>query len=275
MQYHREPNHALVEGHSLLPRPSCVVFLHIPKTAGTTLYAILDRQYAAKKILTIRDPSVPITPFAERAKRGELLLVRGHVPFGVHRQLGIRSRYITILRQPVERVMSIYGYIKRDKSHPLHSTLRDEGMTVSDFMNSEIAEQDAINGQTRQLAGTEGIDSHENMLELAKRNLATFSAVGLTERFDESLILFRRRLRWKLPLYRSKNVAPDTIRQEEQPVEVRARVEKGNHLDLELYDFAMKLFDRQIASEGPSFRAELNAFKGLNRLARFYKDLTG
>ena len=44
-------------------------------------------------------------------------------------------------------------------------------------------------------------------LALAKRNLDGFIAVGLTERFDESLIMIRRALGWRLPAYMSTNAA--------------------------------------------------------------------
>jgi hypothetical protein len=225
--------------------------------------------------LTISDPSETIAQFTERTSREELLLVRGHIPFGVHRELGIQPRYITLLRQPVERVISIYRYIRRDTRHPLHATVCDEGMTLADFMDSDVAQREAVNGQTKQLAGREQNHRDENMLKSAKRNLETFAAVGLTERFDESLVLFRRRLRWKVPLYRSKNVAPDVARVKRPVTEIEACVEERNRLDIELYNFARDLFDRRIEAEGPSFRIELAAFRGLNRLARLYKGLSG
>ena len=273
MLHRREPNETSAVG-PVLSGSGSVVFMHIPKTGGTTLNAILDRQYSPRRILTISDPSETIAQLTERTSGEEFLLVRGHVPFGVHRELGIQPHYITMLRQPVERVISIYRYIRRDTSHPLHATVCD-GMTLSDFMDSDVAEREAVNGQTKQLAGREQEHGDESILKLAKRNLETFAAVGLTERFDESLILFRRRLRWKPPFYRSKNVAPEATRVARPVNEIQASVEERNRLDIELYNFARDLFDRRIEAEGPSFRTELAAFRGLNRLARLYKGFSG
>ena len=47
-------------------------------------------------------------------------------------------------------------------------------------------------------------------LELAKRNLDDFLLVGLTERFDESFIMLRRALGWRLPMYAARNVGRAT-----------------------------------------------------------------
>jgi hypothetical protein len=46
------------------------------------------------------------------------------------------------------------------------------------------------------------------MLDIAKRNLAShFAVIGITEEFDRSLILMKRRLAWRHPFYTSQNVS--------------------------------------------------------------------
>ena len=48
-----------------------------------------------------------------------------------------------------------------------------------------------------------------DMLERAKRHIEErFSFVGITERFDESLVLLRRTFAWKPPYYVAANVTP-------------------------------------------------------------------
>jgi hypothetical protein len=37
------------------PDPSTVIFLHVPKTAGTTLHKIIERQYRPENTLTMLD----------------------------------------------------------------------------------------------------------------------------------------------------------------------------------------------------------------------------
>jgi hypothetical protein len=249
------------------------VFVHIPKTGGQTLFAVLARQYAFSQTVTVTDPSDPLTPFRDVARRATPTLIRGHVPFGVHEELVIDPIYITILRQPIDRVVSIYRYIERYEEHPLHAQVRADRMTLSDFVESGIDREEVENGQTRQLAGLGAARSERHMLERAKAHLRTFSAVGLTERFDESLILFRRRLDWRMPFYVSKNVAPSGTSAPSIPDDVRSALVERNADDLELYRFAAGLFEEQTTGTG-LLRAEVAAFRALNRLAGIYQRLT-
>ena len=67
----------------------------------------------------------------------------------------------------------------------------------------------AIGRRRRRLRGPEKPPPPltEGDLAQAKRNLDRFLVVGLTERFDESFILIRRALGWRLPMYERHNVS--------------------------------------------------------------------
>ncbi len=101
-------------------------------------------------------------------------------------------------------------------------------------------------------------------LEEAKHNLEGFLVVGLTERFEETFALMRRALRFRIPLYASRLVAP--------PLEVSGRavdlLREQNELDLELYDFARDLFAAQVARQGRSFAFEAGLFRVTRPLSR-------
>ena len=66
-----------------------LIFLHIPKTAGTTLNRIIEWQYSPFEIFTIDPYRIRATP--ERLKRlpeerrRRLRVVRGHMLYGVHK----------------------------------------------------------------------------------------------------------------------------------------------------------------------------------------------
>jgi hypothetical protein len=220
--------------------------------------------------VTIANPSEAWTSFRQTTAREVPSLIWGHIPFGIHEQLGVEPLYITILRHPIDRVISIYRYIKHNEDHPLHEAVHGSGLSLLDFIRSGIDLPEVSNGQTRQLAGELGDQLDEEALTRAKSNLVEFSALGLTERFDESLILFRRRLGWKMPFYISKNVAHSAARPVKRTDATWRLLEEHNRLDMELYEFATDLFDHRTKSER-GFRAEVGAFRGLNRLARVYK----
>ena len=48
-------------------------------------------------------------------KKMGIRLLKGHMPFGLHKNLPVDARYISILRDPIERVTSQYYYIKKNK----------------------------------------------------------------------------------------------------------------------------------------------------------------
>ena len=110
-------------------------------------------------------------------------------------------------------------------------------------------------------------------LEEAKRNLDRFLVVGLTERFDETFILIRRALGWKLPYYLTANV---TTRPKPATQDTLEQIRERNRLDLELYDFANQRLSADVAKQGPSFARELAAFKALNKVPKLvYPHLSG
>jgi hypothetical protein len=146
-------------------------------------------------------------------------------------------------------------------------------MSLADFVESDIDRQEVVDGQTRQMAGRLDKDPDSGTLEVAKGNLEQCLEVGLTERFDESLMLFRRRLGWSMPFYLSKNAAPRPTPSEDVSVATRSSIKERNRIDAELYRFATELFEDAIRAEGPLFRGEVAAFRTLNRAARFYKSL--
>src|SRR5437879_13316375 len=94
-----------------------LIFLHIPKTAGTTLNRIIEWQYSPFAIFTM-DP-YRIRATAERLKRlpeglrRRLRVVRGHMLYGLHECLRQGDSYLTMLRDPVVRALAAYYFILR------------------------------------------------------------------------------------------------------------------------------------------------------------------
>ena len=125
--------------------------LHIPKTAGSTFKKLLNRQLfgGAKNGEPDRstDPAIQIyegvyyyprgleenhpkisqgasdseVPEEVRKvlRRPDLRAVLGHFGFGIHRHIPRNSVYMTILRDPVDRVLSLYYHIRRWPRSPL------------------------------------------------------------------------------------------------------------------------------------------------------------
>lgn len=204
----------------------CVIFLHVPKTGGKTMAAALRYKYPAQTLFldSLYAPLELIEEIPlERRRRARA--VTGHLHYGVHRHMPQTCEYITMLRDPVARVVSHYRHILDNPRNWLHDAVAGSGMALEDFV-SQISEPSLENEQTRLIAGL----GDGQMMELgpgrrlrgsekppppltegdlgqAKRNLDRFLVVGLTERFDESFILIRRALGWRLPMYERHNVS--------------------------------------------------------------------
>ena len=101
------------------PQQSAMLFLHIHKTAGTTLNRIIEREYNPFLVYTIEGKRIEwsIDHFKRlsEARRTRLRVIKGHMSFGLHEFLPQPSTYITFLRDPIERCISSYSYSKGNR----------------------------------------------------------------------------------------------------------------------------------------------------------------
>lgn len=254
-----------------------VVFLHIGKTAGSTLATILGRYYTREETFQIypkryHDTLDALTSLPA-ARRAEIRLLKGHLPFGVHEHLPTPATYVTMLREPVDRVVSLYYFARRVPKHYLHQPIVRGNLDIERYVSSGLSwEMD--NGQLRVLTG----HLHDIaiggctrvLLDEAKRNIIQhFSVVGLSGRFDESVLLTKHRLGWKgFPVYRRKNVTvgrPTTDRLSKSEL---AAIRKHNELDEELYQWVSARFQREWEAE--ALDTQLKAFRATNAMYQSY-----
>jgi Galactose-3-O-sulfotransferase len=223
-----------------------LIFLHIPKTAGTTLNRIIEWQYNPLSIFTIdphriRATATRFKTFSEERRR-RFRVVRGHLHYGIHEFLPQGATYITMLREPGARLLSTYHFILRRPLHPLHRKLKTGRLSVEDLIRLTPHRQ---NLQCRFISGigTGGI-CDERVLDVAKENLTrSFRVVGLCERFQESLSLMMAAFGWKVPFYKNHKVAKTHPLIE--PNVIKA-IREHNRLDVELYEFGKKLFEESL-----------------------------
>jgi hypothetical protein len=116
----------------------------------------------------------------------------------------------------------------------------------------------------------------ERALDVAKENLAkSFSVVGLSERFEESLMLMAKTFGWKIPFYENRKVSKTRPQVDPTAIEM---IREHNRLDLELYEFGRKLFEASLAKKEEAVREGLAAFRALPKptsVESFYKSTLG
>lgn len=246
-------------------RDGILIFLHIPKTAGSTFVSVLEREYGHASVLDLYDSTsgdevAALTP----EEMGRTRVVVGHFYFGVHERLPGPCHYVTFLRDPVERVVSHYRFVQRHPEHYLHEAAST--LNLAEYVRS-CGTAEPNNDQTRLLAGRELAScdggSSPAMLPVAKRNLDRHAAVGLTEAFDASLLLMRRTFGWSRPFYVSRNIGD---RHEEVNRDTREVILSHNELDTELNRYGRERFENEIRSQREAFARELRVFRRLNRV---------
>jgi Sulfotransferase family len=263
-----------------------VLFLYIPKTASTTLnYCIHDQWYYEDPQYPripddymfysgmywfatgfLKPPDLAIPEGARRALgREDLRTVLGHFWFGIHRDLRKPWTYATLLRDPLERVVSLYQHFR---DHAVPRPLPSQDMSLQEFVEAAPF-REVDNDQTRRISGIEpavGACSRST-LDCAKDNLRRhFSVVGVTERFDETLLLMKRAFAWTKDLhYYRKNETARRPPTSALPRDTVDAIRDRNTLDLELYRFAEELLDERIAAQDPSFREELASFQSMQQ----------
>lgn len=231
-----------------------LIFLHIPKTAGTTLNRIIEWQYDPRTIYTVDPYQIRATVQRLRTlseeRRRRLRVVRGHLIFGVHEYLPQGGTYITMLRDPVARFLSSYHFIRRRPLHPLHRKLRAKGVGVEDFLQLTARRQ---NLQTKMLAGVPYVGPcDETTLAAAKENMArSFRVAGISERFQESLLLIAASFGWKIPYYENRKVSKTRPTIDSGMVEL---IRENNRYDIKLYNFGLQRFEEDLRRNAEAIR---------------------
>lgn len=227
-----------------------LVFIHVPKTGGMTFYSMIREIYRPFESHKINPAEASIDAYRNlpSARKNRLKVIYGHMDFGLRELLPPGSSYVTLLRHPVERVISHYYYVRRTENDPLRELAMRS--TLEDWVTRcSLAEMD--NGQTRRLSGVaNGLAvgaCSSAMLVCARENVArNFVLAGITERYDEFYLAMSKIFGWPIKNYPSINVAQSRPGMNEIPRRTLRLIEKHNALDMELYDFALHRFAERI-----------------------------
>lgn len=208
-------------------RSRVCIFNHIPKCGGTTMTGILEKALGGQQLVYHEGDMSRIAKRVNAIGAAQNHFITGHFVWGIHEALTFPHTltYVTMLREPVSLFKSYYNYYIKKYNLPCS-------------MEQFLLTQYEANPLCMHLANGD--------LELAKRRLLhDYAAVGILERYGESLELFARELGFTLTEYDVQNVSRSTA--VELPPDIEAYFRRKNRKDIELYAWALKLFQERAA----------------------------
>ena len=266
------------ENNAVKYRSSHIYFVHIMKSSGTSIEGLLRKltrrsaapvtyepilSYYCSSMLYFYQKTVksPRTRYISLDKRS----------YGLHKMVPSPGYYITVLRNPVDRFVSMYYYIKQGRYPGL---LEDQ--LFSDIFNSKDLEDFVESTKNKQIpffddhsirmlhfdrypdvfstfsggpdtyiqGTTEIIKINQSHYEEALRNLRNCAFVGLTEHFDES----QQMLETLLGLESLKTVEMNVNKNYDKKgisEKIRALIEPRVVYDTKLYEEAKSIFKKQ------------------------------
>jgi len=244
------------------------IFLHIPKTGGTTLRQLMTLNYNSDQVLSIYGSlsSVILQCREEISTSQKPSLIQGHIPYGVHRFMNIRTaNYFAFMRQPVYQLYSDIQYSIERKGHGLHRHFKDSGGEPETWASIAGEFSYYRNNQCHYLSGT--FFSQEVTLaglNQAIDNLWKCKFVGVFDFYEESVLILAKYLGWSTVIGEKLNVAKNRVNLTE---EMKAAGNSLVEYDNVLYAVALDMFETERKKYGALLDEAAEQLRGV-RLAQ-------
>ena len=233
-----------------LKEDDTLYFVHIRKTGGTTLLTILDNNFRRNEILRLRE-------WAEIESKAPIdfskyHLIRGHFGYRLCRLLPKKPVLMTMLRDPVDHVISNFNHQKREQKNELVKKVYTD-KSLEDILTHPGEGLKYLNIQVRELANDRlGEEIYKEFkekdaLQIAKERLEEFAFIGLLERYQESLYLLAFTFGWvPIKSVKAKNTAPESNLKKAQVSDtMMKKILELTELDRQLYSYAKEIFEKR------------------------------
>jgi len=223
-----------------------IFFDHTPKAGGMSLVRVFEDIVGKSAVLHVNGQHAG----AVCSHSVDIPVVSGHFFFTPGEALPADRFCLTMLREPLDRVLSNYYFSRNNASTTLAANVKfAQSMELEEYIECEDFEirSDVSNAQTNHfyplIWSASGKPDNEQKLSSAKLALEQFHLVGVLEQYQDFVDVLCYEQGWppvlKVPL---ENTTLRRQKVPELPSHVLARLRALNELDIELYEHARQLF---------------------------------
>jgi hypothetical protein len=110
-------------------------YIHIPKTAGTSLRSFLRNMIYGDKICEVYSQIRDLNEAEYRKSVKNREIYFGHFSYGFHKLLKDKNpSYVTVLRDPIARVVSLYNHNRLVQGSHCYDVINRENLSLCDFV---------------------------------------------------------------------------------------------------------------------------------------------
>jgi hypothetical protein len=219
-----------------------LLFEHVPKCGGTSACHFLKEQYLPGQIFEIAGMDVEQSHREWREwpdeRRFARRLLLGHGAHKLRQLFHPGARRLTVLRDPVDRVISHYHFARTSPNHYLFQRIADGNLSLIEYASSDLSPE-IRNNYARRFAGISVEESAASPAEAAGRTvdllLAEYTVIGFTDMIDLAMQEISRQcafpFRW---LPERRNVNPQRPREIDEST--LSRIRELNEADLLIWN---------------------------------------
>lgn len=167
-----------------------VLFVHIQKTGGMSLYNSMAQRFGGAHSLRYKRSTDEFRQAFLRLTDEQIAgyrLLAGHfeLPFWLRRKLSDRF-VVSLVREPVERLLSAYRYARSWTEHPRHDVVGQ--MSIAQYVDAHVNDASRHNWQCRMLCGSPDFLAATAMAQQQIDLLGAAELIGpLTEALAQAL----------------------------------------------------------------------------------------
>jgi Sulfotransferase family len=241
--------------------PVTVVFLHVPKTAGSSLASMLAANFAPERVYTPKlHGELKVRAAHDLA---DFDFISGHFDWSELAAIPGPMQIVSLMREPVQRALSLYWYLR---AHTWAYGVEEIGARGVEFAKSlnmgeffATAPPDVLGGfdnaVARQLAGAEcwkldrgfTIPDRE-VARICRRHIDQMRFCGVTEHFDATAAAILRSLELPATASRRENTLAElmgvpgfeTVPLTPPSADLMARLRRLTAIDSHLYHYVRR-----------------------------------